>query len=673
MIFLKRKVSQNIYLFSLTLSIIQYFFVFLYFFKSKLNFSTKILIIDFVIIILWSVLFIKRQLKETFTFPSIRTCILFFSFTIASFAIIKGSWFNQYLRLDGIENLFSGKTHIDSLYHSSIAESFITNGYPSIQINAPIFIGYHALSHAIIAFISKLLSIPCFITYNYVYPLIAYPLFIYLIQKVLLIIRNYYINTTEIYLLDYLLIIICILFNFHTSLDIDVWLRSESYCFSLILLLIYFCIIDSGYKKISKFDIYNKLLIIPIFIILLSFSKISTGFLFLIGIDFYLFRKKICINKNWIFIIYYLFIFILYYYLLNYYLSEKFFFKQNYTIQEIKESSFEIFHYVKHWSKNLFYSVLYYIIVFLPIILLLIFNNKKNYFSFKIIDDYNLILQTCFICIFLSCLPGLFIRISGGSASYFVNPAWTFSFILFIALGCAKKIQKLIQNLFSKIKFILLINSKCILHCSFYKIFVFSAFIFIYIYNINNINIYNLLKTTLYYRLDNNTQLTNDKIDKIKNMFKPSKINTNKNYIILTKLREETRCNIKDYCIYLDDNFELISKYDTLATNGDLPLYLIKPYLAISAYIGIPVINAVYLKNNIFFRGDDKKFGKYSDFGQYSLPPSICGEKLNTENLQEYAKKLKKNKIIILHKDGFKILNLQLDTLNEYEIIMKNH
>ena len=374
---MEKGVSQNIYTLPSILSIIQFCFLFVALFNSGYYFANKTLFISFLLVLLWVGLFLFNRKRYNFSI-NIHNIILFVLFVFVAFYCIRMTWFSNYLSIGAIDDFFKGKTFIDTLYHSTLAQSIVTNGYPSIQQNAPIFLFYHSLSHYIVAFISIILSLPCFISYNYIYPVLAIPLIMYLLLKCIVISREFFNKSKYLSLIDYFLIsgVVC---SFVSKKNLDrigffsySYLLSESCLFSIIFILFYLAIIYWGYKRYKNFNIFNLIFLIPLFILGLSFAKISTGCVFCIGTCYYLFRKNKILSFSSLLIIFYFLIFIGYYILGGKYPA-------TYPVGEINNGRFiEPFHYIINYTKGPFYGALHYVFFFFPIVLIYIFNDAKT-------------------------------------------------------------------------------------------------------------------------------------------------------------------------------------------------------------------------------------------------------------------------------------------------------
>ena len=191
--------------------------VFVALFDSGYFYEFQVLLVSSFILLSWLV-FLFVLIKRTNIFSNLNLMILVVSVVAGGFLGLFYSahvWFSGYQNLEPMSNFLLGKTHNDTITHSAIAESFLTNGYPSEQFNSSLWVSYHCLSHLLFAIISKVTGIPCFIVYNFIYPLIFIPLFVFLIQIIASNLRNFYRAERKICVIDIvLLVFFCMGFNF---------------------------------------------------------------------------------------------------------------------------------------------------------------------------------------------------------------------------------------------------------------------------------------------------------------------------------------------------------------------------------------------------------------------------------------------------------------------------
>ena len=370
MLLLKEKIQQNYYLLPFLIAFFQACFLTIALVGSSFSFTIKVLIISFLLVCLWGTLFVIDFIRKKNIKINKYNVFLIILFSLLCFNLIHQSWFVNYLRIDAVQRFFEGKTFIDTLYHSAIAESIITNGYPSIQQNAPVFLSYHCLSHYVVAYISNVLSIPCFVMYNYLFPILFIPLFLFLVQSAAVVGKSYLSGVKELNLVDYIILIgTCCGFvtkqqqlNLGCNFNVNIY-NSESCLFAIILLLLYFCLINKGYISLKSFDTINLLVLIPIFIFTLSYAKISFGVIFTLGTSYYVFRKYLLKDKKWFLFIGYCGVFIIYYLIIK-----NFSHSYSSSTADVQEELF-LFHFVRTKCKNLIYIFFHFGFLFFPIVL----------------------------------------------------------------------------------------------------------------------------------------------------------------------------------------------------------------------------------------------------------------------------------------------------------------
>ena len=466
-----------------------------------------------------------------------------------------------------------------------------------------------------VAGISKMLAIPCFVTYNYLFPIIFIPLMLYMVQKVIVIGKMFFSGISTISFIDYIVLagVVC---GFATkqqqaNLGCNIYValfNSESCLFAVVLLFFYFFVIDIGYKNLKGFDNFNFYILIPAFILILSFSKISFGFVFALGASYYVFRNYLLKDKRWFLFIGYCGVFFFYYFLVSFF-SNSFFEPQ----PEINRG-IPLFHYVRTECKNLFYIFLHYLFLFFPIVLTGFLNKPKDLKRKEFLEMALLLLTG-------SCLPGIFMNIHGSSAFYFVIPVYIFSWFLFI---CHDVLSALIKKhiRIGHVCFALL-TIVVVLTCG------------------RNMKILNSISQTFQARIST------------------EHIQKDKDYLLFNRIRNDISKNRKEFCTFLSADSEMIKNYDKVLKESSPKVYLCRPYLAVSAYLGLPVINSMYENNQRFYRGDDKEYGKYNDFASYYLPPAVCGEKVTEENMMSKAKDLNKNNILLIKNDSYELISVQ--------------
>jgi len=644
------KATQNLFVLPFIISFVQFCFLFVALFKSQYFFEIKILSTAGIYTFLGFGLCIFSFMKNKDIYFSVKNIGLFILFILIGFYIVRFSWFDYYLSLDAIDNFFNTGSHIDTLYHSSIAESIVTNGYPSIQQNAPIFLKYHTLSHYLVCIISISLKLPAYITYNYLFPTLFMPFFTFLLLKTVLVFRAYLKKDLYFSFIDYVFIAGIItgfmFFNFqqNTAFWIYQTYLSESYLISLIGLFLFFCFayFINRYAKHSEMIILAVL--IPLFLPILLFAKLSTGFMFLLGCCYYVFRKYFPLNFKMFFILLYMGIFLLYYNIPAPLATLP-------DPEQIKHSFFFLLHFITTYAKGP-YKILHYVIMLAPSIILFKYCNKIKLFSKSFFTSKeNLFIEMAVLLSLGSCLPGLVVKIDGGSAFYFCMPVFTT--VLVFLLGTDIPNQFFTRS-FSFTPFYI---SSC--RAKPYKLpFYVLLFVYIFIILCQDSRCYSCLYDTISCRTDM-VNFKNRLPYSFFTIFSRKRDPDNDLFVSFNEINAKTKNNKKDFCIFVDNDFKLIDIYDKESSyySDSPPVSHMKAYLATTAYLGMPIINSMYVANNLFFRGDGLYLGGYSDIVGYSMPPIIC-DKVTKENMHDIAKKLNKKYIILLTGTSYKIIDV---------------
>lgn len=632
-----KKNTQNYYFLPLIISLLQFFLLCIRFTGSGIFFSKKLFLFSVLIIIFWLCCFVYKAVKLKSFSITLKNLFFLIICVLIGFYLVGRIWGSQYLRLGAVEEFFDGSTFIDTLYHSSIVGSIKTNGYPSILQNGSDVLYYHCFAHYLIAGLAFIFNVPAFIALNYFYPIVFLPVFGCFIFKIASIAKKTFSGNSELTIGNYLFIS-AILAGFMTKRFADqtgLFLyssiySSESSFISLIFGMTYFVILDSIKEK-KNCESINQYFLIPVFILILSFSKISTGAIFCAGACYYFFRRYFYKDKKWFLCIAYAAIFLVYYKLMS--KSASF---PN-SEPSLNESSIFLFHFVRMYTENLLYSLLHYLILFIPLILLCAGINKNLLIALR--EKKYIFIEISIVITFVSCLPGILLKIDGGSAFYFTTPAFLFSCFVLLGYGVG-------------------VFNRCNKHLK--TVMLVVLFFSLAILQIKESNFIGLIKDVIYERCPDGFYRNFPK--SLPSLFREDKTCEKNEYKMFCEIYKRIEKNPKDFCVFLEDDYTLYDAYrnfELQCYGGKIPqIGMVKPDLCISAWLGIPVINSIYLENNIFYRGDGAAYGKYSDFAGYSMPPKTCGSKITRQNATKIAAKLNKKHIIFINKDNYDILTV---------------
>jgi len=298
-------------------------------------------------------------------------CLLCFLFLL-SFVFVKYFWDSHYLSLDPYITFFDVKSHIDTLLHSTIAQSIKNYGIPSILVENNSPLSYHYGSHYLFAWISELTGISVFSVMNFIYPVVFAPLFIFLLFRIT---RQVKIFTNqenrENGIADILFIIIALIGLYPESIT-DVWLSSlfgvsESFYCSILFFLVFinisFSLINRKKDNRHLLKYLYAILLVPAFIFLCTSMKISVGLLLSIGASFVFFQTEKKIPLKLFFPAYYMAIYFVVYGL--------------FSETTIACTKFSPFGFYRRYVDNI---ILYIFVVYLPYILFIgsrFFENKE--------------------------------------------------------------------------------------------------------------------------------------------------------------------------------------------------------------------------------------------------------------------------------------------------------
>lgn len=649
--FIEQNITQNIFLLPFLMVLLQFCFLFVALINSHYFFEKKVLFVGGCLVFFWGSFFIRDFLKEKWVIKNWKNILLLIFFICFCLAVIRILWIStNYLRIDAIKRFFEGKIHIDTLYHSVHAESIITYGYPSLLFNSATFHAYHCFSHYLLAGLSLIIGVPCFITYNYIYPIVFFPLLFYLLQKTIIIGRSFYSQPQIIGFIDYLLLL-CLAYGFfrvsiQRKIGCNIMLsmcNMETLLISIVLLLSYIFIIDIGYRSVKKFENFNCFILIPIFIFILTYTKFSTGFVFFLGASYYFLRKYFLKNiKCLIFCIYIFLFFIFNYVLLRLSISYPV------TDKSSSDNIFHLFYYVRKYCYHgqIKWILYHYLFLFIPVFFIVGFS-KKDIFTTKFLHNTKSIFQEMsFLLLFGTCLIGVFFN--NDSSFSFVIPVYFFSWLLFLSYNLPMKLSKYCFQFCKQ-------NEILFKAPAFFCIVIIACSLFL-IYDVHFVR-------SVIVTLRSRISLVDFRADipgKIKELFLPVTVIENEDYKMLNQIRYViSNKSKKDYCVFLSSDSGIIDNNDLGWYKPPNNIYYARPYWSVGAYLGIPVINGMYEDNGLFYRGDGKLFGAYNDFPGYGLPPALCDKKITKENMIERAKFLHKRHLIVINRHSYDIIDVE--------------
>ena len=501
-------------------------------------------------------------------------------------------WGSNYLSLDIYKRIAEGSVHYDTLYLSSIAQSVKQFSCPVFFVNGITSFGYHFGSNAWIGIIAALIGIPVPFAYYYVFPMLAIPLYFFLILFDVMSLRAIWTKDAEPFsLLDALIIGIFFVgvlpLNAQSSMGIwrTSWIVSESFVVACIVVLTYIALTTVCYRN----NLFRKrwaylcwiLGVTPAFIVAAFLSKISVGVLMCGGIMYFFFRTQTRNWRYWLLNLLYLMIAAAYYLYISSLGTET----TALTVGEIQWLSFW-----KVYAPTLPYA--------LSIIALLAFSIVAAYLSFRKVHSIReAVLCTDYVfaeilvaIAIVGCIPAMLFNIYGGSAVYFSYPQRLLALLLLLGNQYPNRVYKKC------------VQSEYLLH----RVFAKVAVIILVIAIISNTPFSGFLK------LVKQRACNSDDYDET---FKPGVVQMLKAGEIvpafqrvaslyfdhtkygeasiirnLDRIAEETRANPKAYCIFLDESAEA---FETYSTRIILFLY--------PSYTGVMLENVLYLENGQYY------------------------------------------------------------------------
>ena len=197
--------------------------------------------------------------------------------------IVIREYSQSYHSLNFEKKILEGIAHVDILFHMAISNMFSSGEWSTTGLHGTAYMNYHWFSHTIFAGIKNLTGSNVHVVYNLVYPTVFIPLFFKVQYRAAVDFCRWkglgQIRPLAYYTFSALLYWLVNL-NFLKHLQP---LSSESFCVSLILGYSFFsCLMKYGAassKKRNWFYIFSAVLIL-----IILFTKISTGFILLSGL-----------------------------------------------------------------------------------------------------------------------------------------------------------------------------------------------------------------------------------------------------------------------------------------------------------------------------------------------------------------------------------------------------
>jgi hypothetical protein len=355
--------------------------------------------------------------------------ISFIFLTIISTWLSITVWRGDYLHPMLLERLpFNDQIPIDTIYHVSLSQMIKTYLIPSTGLNGIPFTPYHFGSHFIFAGLSKILNIHLFTFYQLSYPAIFLPLLIKVFWGVPIVWTERSNTETQYKFGFWFWLIICTacigVFPIQTILakagmEIPALIVSESYDLSITFLFLITNILLFNYqyeKGIVTFKL-SALSLILLLIFILGLTKNSTLAICDIIVFYTFFRLKFYKQKRLVLFGALIVLLSILCIIIT-------------VDPESGDGSFELFHFYKHNIQIGYYRFIivcyFWSLLLMILCTTIIFINKKNNSSQQNIF-YRVLIGSVLLISTLGALPGLFLKIAGGSAGYFMDVQIWFS------------------------------------------------------------------------------------------------------------------------------------------------------------------------------------------------------------------------------------------------------
>ena len=152
--------------------------------------------------------------------------------------------------------------------------------------------------------------------------------------------------------------------------------------------------------------------------------------------------------------------------------------------------------------------------------------------------------------------------------------------------------------------------------------------------------------TTLKINTDFSYKQQTTYTEKLKECFKPALGKKIPLYKSVEKIRDISKNNRKDFCVFIDDDCYF---YDIYGHDKNSPHYGLKECFALTSYIGLPVINALYTDGEYSYRGDGENIGQ-NGFNEYYGINTVKkhSQKITKDNMREFARSIGKSNIIVV-------------------------
>lgn len=273
------------------------------------GYEASIFMIIAIVIAIWAGL--VKSIPSLKYKGNLAVLIMYAGLVVAFFVLFY--WGKYYYYLFPIDAANDGIVHQDTYWHSMVAESILRNGKPYNLLNEDSVMHYHTLYAYITAIIEKLSGISAFIVFNYIYPIVIIPLYLFLQFFAVYEAKRFFESGNKLSEWDIIIIMFYNIGLYTPNVMEFVQIRKANWIISPSFLIgntlafafygIIFLLLDK--IKVNNENYKNTLaillgVVIPMGIVLCSWGKISVGCVFSASVMYYIFRTQTKKLKYWV-------------------------------------------------------------------------------------------------------------------------------------------------------------------------------------------------------------------------------------------------------------------------------------------------------------------------------------------------------------------------------------
>jgi len=478
-------------------------------------------------------------------------------------------WGSGYLNLDIYKALLYNTMMNDSLWQAEVATTLGAFGTPARIINGITPYTYHIGSHIVMMLVSKITGVNQLFAYCYLYPTLVLPLLIASFFAAVMIIRSLFLgdNGSKATILDAILVLALFsgLLPQSWLSSLAIWptsgVISETYAFAHTAVLLFIIFAAVSYKKgwldNKVYSIMFCLLLCPVAVFCITFTKMSVGLLFCGGIVYFFFRSDIKSLFNWLSIILSGLAYLLATLLMN-----------QGGVWGDSLFDWQLFAFANVYAQPDMTATHY--LIYCAVTLLVLFLRFKEVNKFeKMIGKEFLFEQMLFFVCFFGILPGLLVNIGGGSAAYFSELQVSMSVLMLLSYDYPNKAVLWIKE-----------NTKAV-----GKIIAAFTAVLIFLSIISNIKI-DTFSTYVYDRSHRGKEQGT--------AFPKSQFHRNPYIVLFDEVDREVRNSRADYWILIEETSIL------WWMSQESPVWMLRQLMA---YTGVVITNAIfYYNDNPYYR-----------------------------------------------------------------------